>query len=88
MFCIITSLYLSEYFLEFHDLHTGETENCNCVPNCVSSNIIIESTQLLRGTKALLGSTGSLVAVKKYATLRVVRRVLFTFTDLLGKSFH
>lgn len=78
----------TEFLLEFYDHNTGDTEHCNCVPSCASSNIIIESTQLLRGTKALLGSTGSLVAVKKYATLRVVRRVLFTFTDLLGEILY
>ncbi|CAO1394018.1 unnamed protein product [Diamesa hyperborea] len=69
-----------ELFLEFHD--DDGTVNCNCLQNCVDSNVIVEKWQVLKGTKQLLGSIGGLIIMKKYPLIRFQREVLFTLTDL------
>ena len=78
-----------QLFLEFQEINeiTNKIEKvkCNCLQNCVDSNIIVEKTQRLTGTKGLLGSTGALVMMKRYPLYRFQREVLFTLTDLFGK---
>lgn len=41
--------------------------------------------QPLIGTRILVGGAGTLVACQNYARIRYVRKILFTFTDFLGK---
>lgn len=74
-----------ELFLEFHDSDEhGETIKCECLQNCLDSNVIIEKYQHLKGTKQLLGSIGGLVIMKKYPLIRFQREVIFTLTDFFG----
>lgn len=77
-----------ELFLEFHDNHEGHEENikCNCLQNCLESNVIVEKYQHLKGTKQLLGSIGGLMIMKKYPLIRFQREVIFTLTDFFGSS--
>lgn len=76
-----------ELFLEFHDYseQRKETVICNCLQNCLNSNVILEKYQVLKGTKQLLGSIGGLLIMKKYPLVRFKREVLFTLTDLFGE---
>lgn len=74
-----------ELFLGFHDRDGDGAVNCNCLQNCVDSNVVIEKWQVLKGTKQLLGSIGGLIIMKKYPLIRFQREVLFTLTDLFGK---
>lgn len=80
---------IKELFLEFHDDNDNdgheETIQCNCLQNCLNSNVIIEKFQVLKGTRQLLGSIGGLVIMKKYPLIRFQREVIFTLTDFFGK---
>jgi hypothetical protein len=75
-------------FLEFQDTdHGDEKTQCNCLQNCLDSNVIVEKFQVLTGTKTLLGSIGGLVIMKKYPLIRFQREIIFTLTDFFGESF-
>lgn len=75
-------------FLEFHDFDEDdeheETINCDCLQNCLESNVVVEKFQHLKGTRQLLGSIGGLVIMKKYPLTRYQREVIFTLTDFFG----
>ena len=76
-----------ELFHEFREMRNGveQTVNCNCLQNCVDSNVVVERYQHLKGTKELLGSIGGLMVMRKYPLIRFQREVIFTLTDFFGK---
>lgn len=47
-----------ELFLEFHDNDGDhdETIDCNCLQNCLDSNVVVEKFQVLKGTKQVIQS--------------------------------
>ncbi|KAG5680649.1 hypothetical protein PVAND_010143 [Polypedilum vanderplanki] len=69
-------------FLEFQDTdHGDEKVTCYCLQNCLDSNVIVENFKVLEGTKTLLGSSGSIMIMKRYPLVRFQREVIFTLTD-------
>lgn len=76
-----------ELFHEFREMRNGveQTVNCNCLQNCVDSNVVVERYQHLKGTKELLGSIGGLMVMRKYPLIRFQREVIFTLTDFFGE---
>lgn len=77
-----------DLFLEFHDVDDDHdyTVKCDCLQNCLDSNVIVEKFQHLQGTRLLLGSIGGLMIMKKYPLIRFQREVIFTLTDFFGEQ--
>lgn len=58
---------------------------CNCLHNCVDSNVFIDSFKTLEDTTELLGTIGALITVRQYPVIRYKRKILFSLTDLFGE---
>lgn len=59
--------------------------NCECMQNCVDSDVFINSYKALVDTNELLGTIGGIAVVKEYPLVRYKRRILFSITDFFGK---
>lgn len=59
--------------------------HCNCLQNCVDSNIYINYNRVLKDTSELLGSVGGIVIIRDYPLVRYKRKILFSHTDLFGE---
>lgn len=74
------------FVMEFHSTETGETVECDCLQNCVDSNVYINAYKILEDTSELLGTIGGIVIIREYPLVRYKRKILFSLTDLFGKK--
>lgn len=79
----------NHYLLEFHTSENGEnsTVHCDCLQNCVDSNVYINAYKVLEDTSELLGTIGGIVIIREYPLVRYKRKIIFTLTDLFGKIY-
>lgn len=60
--------------------------NCECLQNCVDSDVFINAYKVLVDTNELLGTIGGILIVREYPLVRYKRKILFSLTDLFGKK--
>lgn len=60
------------------------TVHCGCMQNCVDSDVIINAHKVMYDQNELLGTNGGILTMKDYPVVRYKRKILFSFTDLLG----
>lgn len=77
-----------EMLLKLRSIENGRFRayDCNCLQNCVGSDVFILGYQELSDTKDLLGTIGGILLVKEYPVLRYKRKILFSLTDFWGNT--
>lgn len=68
----------------------GKIKNvdCNCLGNCVSSDVFVNGLKTMPDTNELLGTIGGIIIIREYPFVRYKRKILFSLTDLFGKKYE
>lgn len=76
-----------QMLLELRTVEHGNIRNinCECLQNCVDSDVFINNYKVLVDTNELLGTIGGIVIVREYPLVRYKRKILFTLTDFFGE---
>lgn len=72
--------------MEFNGIAFNETVNCNCLQNCLDSNVVMEKKRKLQNTKQYLSEqVGILMQIRSFTPYRYERQVIYTLTDFFGE---
>lgn len=77
---------MKDTFLQLRDDDIDLNLQCSCEQNCMDSEVYINDMIYAEITHGILRSTGAFITLNLYPSVRYMRRILFSFPDLFGKS--